>query len=105
MRHLMTLTLGGMLGACLLVGDASACCHAKKTCQPAPVVCAQPVKQHGCGHRTKGCGGLFHNKRKCSTCAPRVATCGYAAPMMPHPVMAAPQASGQYLAIPQAPTK
>lgn len=105
MRHLITLALGGMLGACLLAGDAEACCHVKKkTCRPAPVACARPVKHHGCGHRAKKHCGLFHNKRKCSTCSPHVASCGYAVPMMRRPMMRRPMVPYRVMAAPQAPT-
>ena len=115
MRHLFTLTLGGLLGVCLLAGDASAC-HKKKCCAPAPVVCYQPVPVTcapvSCAPRKK-CGlfsGLCHKK----TCAPApcvtVVTCNYAptyyaAPMASGQYYGSPQASGQSYGMPPVPTK
>lgn len=130
MRHLFTLTLGGLLGVCLLAGDAAAC-H-KKSCgggcapvacarpapvactRPAPVACPKPVKT--CGYAKKSCcgGGLFH-KKGCGTRTATVAcntgyvysgySYSYAAPVASGQTYATPQATGQSYGTPQVPSK
>lgn len=129
MRHLFTLALGGILGVCLMAGDAEAC-H-KKSCgggcapvvcarpapvvcaRPAPVACPKPVKT--CGFAKKSCcgGGLFH-KKGCGSHAAPVVACNtgyvnsgytYAAPMASGQTYAAPQATGQMYATPPVPAK
>lgn len=113
MKHLITLALGGMLGVCLLAGDASAChkkkcgCGAPAACAPVvcaqPAPCARPVKT-ACAPRVKKCGGggglfagLCHKKQRCAPapCGPVVAY-NYAPTYY-----GAPTASGQYMTSPQ----
>lgn len=135
MRHLSTLALGGLLGVFLMAGDAEAChknrcgatCAQPVACvqpapvacarpapvacarRPAPVACARPVKT--CAPRAKKCGGLFHNKSKCSTCAAPVVACnyaptyGYQAPMATGQAYPTPQATGQPWTTPAVPSK
>jgi hypothetical protein len=72
--------LAGALGFLMLAGDASACCHKKRTaCAPAPCAtpCA-PTTTGGCGHARRQRRGLCHRKHRgaCTT----TAVC-YAAPM------------------------
>jgi hypothetical protein len=127
MRHLFTLALGGILGVCLLAGDAEAC-HKKKCgggCAPVacyqPAPCPKPVKT--CGHAKKSCcgGGLFH-KKGCGSHTTTVACntgyvygggysysgYSYAAPVpsgQVGQVYAAPQATGQMYGTPPVPSK
>jgi hypothetical protein len=73
-RHLLTLALATLFGSALLVSDASACCHKRRTacvqtcvvaapCPPPVAQCRQP--------RRRLFAGLCH-KRK-AVCAPVVA--------------------------------
>jgi len=103
-RTLLTLSLAGLFGAFLTVGEAQAC-HKKKctpACAPAPVVvaCAPapaacvPAKKCGSGFKMPKIkmGGLCH-KKAAATCAP--ATYAAAPTYYAAPVYAAPQASAQ----------
>jgi hypothetical protein len=117
MKHLMTLTLGGILGVCLLSGDAEAChkqkcgCATTAACAPAPVVCARPAPcakpvKTACAPRVKKCGGglgglLAGLCQKKQSCAPAPCTTVVAYNYAPTYV-GAPMPSGQSYPTPQA---
>jgi hypothetical protein len=104
-RHLLTFALTGLFGALLLSSDASACCHKKRACAPAPcapVACVQPAPCpppapvcEPCPPPTGCCkkkfnlfGGLCHKRRACAQ--PAVVVCA-----SPAPVIYAPAPSPQ----------
>lgn len=106
MKHLITMTLGGILGLCLMAGDAEAC-HKNKCgggCAQ-PVACA-PVKT--CAPKQKKCGGgmfsMCHKKKSCATCTGPVMAY-YSAPMATGPYMGSPQYTAPVMGAPQIPTK
>ena len=91
-RHLLTAALTLAFGLVMMAADASACCHKKKACAPAPV--CQPVCEpcpppapvcEPCPPPKKHCGGhkLFARRG----CHKRQAECVvvYAAPAAPCP--------------------
>jgi hypothetical protein len=125
-RHLMTLVLGGFVGALVLAGDAQACHKKKAACAPAPVPCVvvepapcpppapvavcepapcTPKKKCGLFGGFKGLKLGCHKKAVCAppvveTCAP--APCGevvaYTAPVTysAPAVYTSPQTSAQH---------
>jgi hypothetical protein len=128
MKHLITMALAGVLGVCLLAGDAEAChkkrcgCAGPVACAPAPVVCVQPAPcarplKMACAPRVKKCGGggllagLCHKKATCAPapCATVVAynyaPTYYGAPMATGQSYATPQATGQSYGMPPVPSK
>ncbi len=70
-------------------GDASACCHKKAACAPAPVPCEAPARVKKCHFKMPKMKLGCHKKAACAP-APACNTCGettYAAPQ----TVAAPQ--------------
>lgn len=118
-RHLLTLVLGGFVGALVLAGNAEACHKKKCACAPAPAPCvvvAEPCPPPApvcepaptCAPKKK-ChlfAGFKGMKRGCHkkavACAPAPAPCGevvaYSAPMVEAAPMiySSPQASAQH---------
>jgi hypothetical protein len=108
-RQLMTLALTGLFGAIALSSDASACCHKRQRCAPAPCVaacpapapapcpapepCAAPARK--CCFKMPKFHGFCHKRQACAApvvCETPVAAPVYYAPA-PSPQVVVP--SGQ----------